>query len=124
MQSQIRVTVCAVVAPLLGGVAAYPLLDGDAACCAAIFAFCINVVVGLPVSLLFSRRTPLWHVAAAGFAVGAAPFVLFNLGYFWTVWGHPDWKALRLTAAGAVCGTVTATSFWVMVGQHFQSGEA
>ena len=41
---------------------------------------------GLPLRpLLFSKRTPLSRVAAAGFSVRAAPFVVFNAGYFLTV---------------------------------------
>lgn len=131
MQSQTRVTVCAVVAPLLGGLAVLPLVGGDNATCATIIAFAVNVVVGLPVSVfLFSEGTPLWRVAAAGFAVGAAPFVFIN-GYFllteWTYVRIADSSvALRWTVAGAICGSVTATSFWLMVGRHFhsQAGEA
>jgi hypothetical protein len=125
LHSQLRTAIGTLVAPLLGGLAAYPLLGGDGACCAAIFAFAINVVVGLPVSLLFGNRTPLWHVAAAGLAVGAAPFLLVNGYFLWTEWEHvrlaASGVAFRWTAAGAVCGGVTATSFWLMVGRHFQS---
>jgi hypothetical protein len=125
LHSQLRTAIGTLVAPLLGGLAAYPLLGGDGACCAAIFAFAINVVVGLPVSLLFGRRTPLWHVAAAGLAVGAAPFLLVNGYFLWTEWEHvrlaASGVAFRWTAAGAVCGGVTATSFWLMVGRYFQS---
>jgi hypothetical protein len=125
LHSQIRTTIGALVAPLLGGFAAYPMLGGDGACCAVISAFAINVVIGLPVSLLFANRTPLWHVAAAGLAVGAAPFVLINGYFLWTEWAYvrlaDSGVALRWTAAGAACGGVTATSFWLIVGRHFQS---